>query len=155
MGAAAAAIQCPEPLGEGVYTFDPASGSWVPGDPEAEAKVYVFLNAICTTACRRVMSMLSGQVGDLALRGLVRIVLVVCTRFRYVCSHPQAKRMFSSYQIIGSPSVAVVYHGRELTVAKGWMRVEEELPKALAELRRRLARLQEARNPPLQQRRGA
>lgn len=152
---AAAAIQCPEILEEGVYTFDPASGSWVPGDPEAEAKVYVFLNAICTTACRKVMRMVSEGVGGLVRRGLVRVVLVVCTRFRYVCSHPQAKRMFASYQVIGSPSVVVVYHGREIVVAKGWMRVEEELPRALAELVRRLGGVREARGASPQPQPGA
>lgn len=130
------ALECPEVLEEGVFSYEPGKG-WVRGLPSLREAplLLVFVNLICRPGCERVLSMISRVLGSAVEKGKVRVGLVVCTRFRYVCFDDKARSLFTRFNIIASPSVAVLEGGEEnAKVLKGNMRIEAELPRLLEEL---------------------
>lgn len=139
-GAEMPPLECPEVLEEGVYRYEPGRG-WVRGLPSLREGpvVLVFVNLLCRPGCVRVMGMVERLLGRLVEEGRVRVGLLVCTRFRYVCFDEEARGLFSRFNIIASPSVVVLYgSGEPLAAVKGSLRVERELPGVLEELRARV-----------------
>ena len=135
---------CPEPLEEGVYTYDAEKGRWVRGSAAAApAEALVFVNLLCRSGCdwalERLREALRERLGpEKAARLAVHVV--VCTRFRYVCSDPAAKKLFAEYSVIASPSLALLCCGRRVALLQGRIRIEEGLGEAVE----RLAELLEA-----------
>ncbi|ABM80185.1 hypothetical protein [Hyperthermus butylicus] len=124
-------LSCPE-LAEGIYTYQPGAG-WVRGLREGgKATILVFVNVFCQHACNDIVQRIFSKLAGLVNSGAVGLVLVVCTRFRRVCSDSDARRLFMIYNIIASPSViAYASNGILLGSAKGSLRVERELDSLL------------------------
>jgi thioredoxin-like negative regulator of GroEL len=133
--------RCPEVLEEGVYRYVPGRG-WVPGLPEPGAGkpvVLVFVNALCKPGCERAARIIWEKLGRLIEEGRVYMALVVCTRFRYVCYHDEAKQLFAKFGVIASPTIVVLQGGKVLASVKGSFRVSRELAGVLEELASRLS----------------
>jgi len=135
---AAVALECPDVLEEGVYRYEPGRG-WVRGLPSLREGplVLVFVNLLCHMGCARVLGLVERLLGGLVEEGRVRVGLVVCTRFRYVCFDDEARGLFTRFNIIASPSVALL-EGDQAVLLKGSMRIERELPMLLEGVRHRL-----------------
>ncbi|NOZ88333.1 MAG: hypothetical protein GXO15_00205 [Crenarchaeota archaeon] len=134
--------RCPEVLEEGVYAYQPGDG-WVRGSAAgsgAAGRVYVFVNLPCSRSCQWALDRVWEQLGALVESGVVELVLVVCTRFRYVCRDDSARRLFSLYGIVAVPSLVVSCCGKELGVIQGRLRIEDEFSRVADELRHLLAR---------------
>jgi hypothetical protein len=129
-------------LEEGVYRFEAGRG-WVRADGEpglaGRPMVIVFVNIYCRHACREVMETVESRVGDLVRCGRLDVWLVVCTRFRRLCWHEGARRLFAVYKVYGSPTVlAVDPDGFVVGSLKGPLMVSRGLAGVLEELRARI-----------------
>lgn len=131
---------CPERLEDGVYHYVPGKG-WLPGLPSLQEApvILIFVNMLCRTSCEHVLSLIRSMAGREVLEGRIRLGLVVCTRFRYVCYSDEARQLFGRFNIIASPSVVVLANGEVVASLKGRLRVDRELPAVLESLRNRAA----------------
>lgn len=140
MVANASGPACPERLEDGVYHYVPGKG-WLPGLPSLKDApvILIFVNVLCRTSCEHVLALLQSSVGREIAEGRIRIGLVVCTRFRYVCYSDEARQLFGRFNIIASPSVIVLANGEVVASLKGRLRVDRELLAVLESLRGRAA----------------